>query len=143
MSRALSIHQRGGNGAESSENIDQTRLRDVVTTYLTNALIPGASAANQYMGRGTLRELRTLSEAMDAVIRGETAHAGDIMMQRFRALEMSISDGHWSLAQHLELIPETTVSSIPLGMRSELIKEEARRSKYRDRVPQGKGRGKG
>jgi hypothetical protein len=144
MSRAISIYQRGGTGAESSQMQDQAGLQDVVTTYLTTALIPGASAANQYVGRGTQRELRTLSEAIDAMIRGEAAHAGDILMQRFRAIETSISDGHWSLAQHLELIPEATVCSIPLGMRTELIREENRRSKFRDRhQAKGKGRGRG
>jgi len=140
MARALSIHQRGGAGAVT-EAAPQGNLQDVVTTYLTTALVPGATAAGQYMGKGTLRELRTLSESLDALIRGEAAHAGDILMQRFRAIEMSVSDGHWSLAQHLELIPEQTVCSVPLGMRSELIREENRRHKFRDRIP-GKGRGR-
>ena len=144
MSRALSIHQRGGNGAESVGVDDHSNLQEVVTRYLTTALVPGASAAGQYVGRGMMREMRTLSESLDAVIRGEPARAGDIMMQRFRAIEMSISDGHWNLAQHLELIPDLTVSSVPIGMRGELIREENRRSKFWERnPPKGKGKGKG
>ena len=96
MSRVLSIRQDGGTAAENEAIQDQMRLQDVVIRYLTTALIPGASAAGQYMGKGTLREMRIPSEALDAVIRGEAAHAGDILMQRFRAIEMSISDGHLS-----------------------------------------------
>jgi len=131
MARALSMHRRGG-GGECAASAQSEDLQDVVTTYLTTALIPGAMAAGQRIGVGTTREMRTLSEALDALIRGESARAGDILMQRFRAAEMSISDGHWTLAQHLELIPEATVSSIPMGMRGELIREQNRRDKYRD-----------
>jgi len=101
-------------------------------------MIPGAAAAGQHMGVRTIREMRTLAEGLDAIIRGEPAKAGDILMQRFRAAEMAVSDGHWTLAQHLELIPETTVSSVPLGMRAELIREQNRRDKFLDR---GGGRG--
>jgi len=138
MARALSLHQRGGSGFQASEGQTED-MPDVVTTYLTTAMIPGAAAAGQHMGIRTIREMRTLAEGLDAIIRGEPAKAGDILMQRFRAAEMAVSDGHWTLAQHLELIPETTVSSIPLGMRQELIKEQNRRDKYLDR---GGGRGR-
>ena len=132
MARALSMHQRGGSGVPTVIGQDMD-LTDVVTTYLTTAMIPGAAAAGQHMGVRTMREMRTLAEALDAIIRGESAKAGDILMQRFRAAEMAVSDGHWTLAQHLELIPETVVSSVPLGMRAELIRENNRRDKYRDR----------
>ena len=138
MARALSMHQRGGSGVPSVDT-QGGDLHDVVTTYLTTAMIPGAAAAGQHMGIRTIREMRTLAEAMDAIIRGEPAKAGDILMQRFRAAEMAVSDGHWTLAQHLELIPETTVSSIPLGMRAELIREVNRRDKYSHRGGQGRG----
>jgi len=137
MARALSVHQRGGSGLAASE-VQTENLQDVVTTYLTTAMIPGAAAAGQHMGVRTIREMRTLAEGLDAIIRGEPAKAGDILMQRFRAAEMAVSDGHWTLAQHLELIPETTVSSVPLGMRAELIREQNRRDKFLDR---GGGRG--
>jgi len=138
MARALSLHQRGGSGVPVTESQTED-MQDVVTTYLTTAMIPGAAAAGQHMGIRTIREMRTLAEGLDAIIRGEPAKAGDILMQRFRAAEMAVSDGHWTLAQHLELIPETTVSSIPLGMRAELIREQNRRDKYQDR---GGGRGR-
>jgi len=141
MARALSIHQRGGTGTLGGLH-PPAQLQDVVTTYLTTALIPGANVAGQYMGKGTQRELRTLSEAMDAIIRGEKARAGDILMQRFRAIEMAVADGNWSLAQHLELIPDQAVCSVPLGMRGELIREENRRCKFRD-FKGGKGAKRG
>ena len=32
-------------------------------------------------------------------------HTLDILMQRFKAVEAAIQDGHWNLAQHYELIP--------------------------------------
>ncbi len=104
---------------------------DVVTTYLTTALSPAAAAAGAPLRLREMREMRTLAEALDAIIRGEPAKAGDLLMQRFRATEMPVSDGHWTLAQHLELIPETTVTSVPLGMRSELVREANRREKFK------------
>jgi len=69
MARALSMHQRGGNGS-LNVNTQADDLQDVVTTYLTMAMIPGAAAAGQHMGVGTIREMRTLAEGLDASFEG-------------------------------------------------------------------------
>ena len=95
----------------------------VVTTYLTTALAPSLMSQGKTMNVRNERELRTLSEAMDSILRGKVAHAGDILMQRFRACEMSLMESSWEAAQQLELIPPSQVSCIPPGMRQNVQRE--------------------
>ncbi|CAJ1433719.1 unnamed protein product, partial [Effrenium voratum] len=51
------------------------------------------------------RELRTLLMALDAVAKGESPRAADLLAQRVKALELYLCDQTWHRAQHLELIP--------------------------------------
>ena len=54
------------------------------------------------------RELETLAEALDALLSGNIARAGDTLIQRFKALEWTAGNRTpWSVAEHLELIPAT------------------------------------
>lgn len=114
MQRALSAHL-GGGGVHSKCIEDVKVLRSVVTTYLTTGLAPALAAEGRPLNMRNEREMRTLAEAMDAILRGDLAGAGDILMQRFRSCEMNASEGSWQQARHLELIPEARVSYIPLG----------------------------
>ena len=43
---------------------------------------------------------------MDAMLESETGRAGDILVGRFKALEESIKQGKWHLAQQLEAMPQ-------------------------------------
>ena len=53
------------------------------------------------------------------------------MMQRFRAVEMAEAEDQWDLAQHLELIPHASVTSIPEEMRQVLIRQQVQHEKLR------------
>ena len=53
---------------------------------------------------------------------------------------MSAAGGDWTLARHMELIPDRAVSCIPQGMRETLVREENQLNKYRQ---SRKGKGKG
>ena len=111
----------GGAGAArlgSSGQSSEPEGRRLVTTYLTTALLPSSGSS---MNLRTQREMRTLAEALDAILAGDLAGAGDLLMQRFRALEMATVDGNWDMARHLELIPDTAVSSVTVGMRKEAL----------------------
>eukprot|EP00972_Heterocapsa_arctica_P033976 5002731-Heterocapsa_arctica.AAC.1 len=55
--------------------------------------------ANSYL----MREMRTMAEALDCLISGDLDRAGDIMVQRFKALEASKGVGGWSIGQQYEL----------------------------------------
>eukprot|EP00972_Heterocapsa_arctica_P012417 1823624-Heterocapsa_arctica.AAC.1 len=56
-------------------------------TYLTTvfAMAHPEEKANSYI----MREMRTMAEALDCLICGDLDRAGDIMVQRFKALEAS------------------------------------------------------
>ena len=51
------------------------------------------------------RELQTLAVCCDHLAKGNTAGLGDVLMQRFKAVETASSTQSWDLAQHLELVP--------------------------------------
>ena len=61
----------------------------------------------QEVGPRTSRELKTLACAIDALLKGELPTVADILMQRFKALELSVSDKSWAVAAGLELIPDS------------------------------------
>ena len=59
------------------------------------------------------REMRTLASALDMLLSGDLSRAGDILIQRYKALEESAVSGHWDLATELEAVAhrETTLTS--------------------------------
>ena len=75
------------------------------------------------------RELRTLAESLDALLGGNLGRAADLLMQRFKAVELACTDeGGWAAASHLELIPDAKASSSSFREREHaarsLIKED-------------------
>jgi len=123
MRKALAARQ--GGGVLSSEMTEQlSQLQGVVTNYLTVGLAPSAASQGKPLGIRNEREMRTLAEGIDAILAGDLGRAGDILMQRFRACEVNVLEGDWSLARHLELIPQHQISSVPAGMRQEMIREQ-------------------
>ena len=96
----------GGNNGDprgSSEGLD-----GCATAYTVNVV----------QGRGTQlsqrneRELRTLATGLDALAHGQLAEAGDIFMQRYKAVELAGLENNWNLAARLEVIPDAKPSSI-------------------------------
>ena len=57
------------------------------------------------MGLRNSREALTLAASMDALLRGNTSGAMDVLAQRLKALERSIVDSNWQEARWMELIP--------------------------------------
>jgi len=123
MRKALAARQ--GGGELSGAMTDQlNQLQGVVTNYLTVGLGPSAASQGKNLGIRNEREMRTLAEGIDALLAGDLGRAGDILMQRFRACEVNVLDGDWSLAKHLELIPPHQITSVPMGMRQEMMREQ-------------------
>ena len=129
MRRYLATRHQGSAGSEMTANDQQHQ--NTCTAYLTTALLPTLGAKGP--GPRNERELRTLSEAIDLLVNGEVDKAGDMLMQRLRAVEASIEDGTWEVARHLELIPASRVSATPAGMRSAVLKAEAEEVKAAER----------
>ena len=51
------------------------------------------------------KELSTLAVGFDHLARGNTAGLGDVLMQRFKAVESSANHKSWEFAKHFELVP--------------------------------------
>ena len=58
------------------------------------------------IGLDAHRELRTYSEACDAILRGNNLIALDILSQQMKARMLSLQDGNWDCARWLQLLPE-------------------------------------
>ena len=93
MSRYLAAR-----GEASKEDPSQGR----VLAYVHQILLPQYPKA----GLRSQRELVTLGTALDHLLDGDLGRCGDLLVQRFKAVEASLAaDGNWALAKHQELIP--------------------------------------
>ena len=79
------------------------------------------------VGLRTSREMRTIAESVDALMEGDVLRAGDLLIQRFKALETSVIDGTWSRARHHELIPEEGVGLASAAERQAISRLELQR----------------
>jgi hypothetical protein len=122
----------GGEGAS-----DQERMIPTATRYLTTVLSQSRSGSAA-LGVRSQRELRTLAEASDALASGELGKCGDLLMQRFKAVEEATDAGGWEVARHLELIPEQKVSIVSDQEREMASSKEVKRSKLESSVQKGR-----
>jgi hypothetical protein len=104
-----------------------------MVSYLTS-IFHGAQPVEK-CGIRTARELRTLAEALDALGRGKLPQVADLLMQRYKALELSVTDGSWGLAEKVELLPPrnvglTSIEESQAAARAQLLQlklDEARK----------------
>ena len=94
----------------------------VAVTYLEVMLLPSLQTK---ISNEDARELRTLAEVLDRLVSGELLELGGTIMRRFQAAELALRSS-WSVARHLEVIPEPGVSSIDSSTRRKAIRQEAR-----------------
>ena len=73
-----------------------------VNEYLNQVLFNQHPASS--MGMRNARELVTLATCIDLLMEEQFASLGDVLMQRLKAVEASLSEG-WSVANFQELIP--------------------------------------
>ena len=98
-----------GRQVEDCEAVDAVQAKGLAAACLAAALKPNAGSRLSF---GALRELQSLAEALDLLMRGRVASAGDVLIQRFRAVEAaSLEEGEWSVARHLEKRPPRGISS--------------------------------
>ena len=121
MGRHLAPRYGGDRGVNVRAGVD---LEPIAQVYLTNVLLPsrppGMNLCNE-------RELRTLAEVLDHILRGDLLRAANIAIQRFKAVEAaSSSEGSWEIAQRLELIPPTAISTTSVAEREAAMKAELR-----------------
>lgn len=140
MRKALAARQ-GGGAIDSAMQDELSNLQGVVTNYLTVGLSPSAASQGKPLGLRNEREMRTLAEGLDAMLAGDLGRAGDILMQRFRACEVNVLDGDWTMAKHLELIPHHAITCVPNGMRQQMQKEHILSEKVARGSSSGQQRG--
>ena len=88
-------------------------LRPLFRTHVNRSeSIRGTTVRNR-------RELQTLALALDLIVRDEVKSAADVLVQRVKALEISIMDSNWARAELIELIPPLDSG---LVTREELLK---------------------
>ena len=109
-----------------------------VVRYLSTVLF--AHHSPDSVGVGRVRELRTLAECIDHLCKGRLPQLGDMLMQRFTAVEMSLSEGGWSAARHLEIIPETLYGLASRQLRTAAVVEETRQLKLKALLAKSKDR---
>eukprot|EP00435_Cladocopium_sp_Y103_P014579 s438_g3.t1 len=106
-----------------------------VLAYL-NQIVLSASPPGK-IGIRAHRELVTLATALDELLASRNLQCLDLLMQRFKAVQASINDGHWSLARHYELIPPTSAQLTKEEEREIASKAEVRHLKLQEAVAKG------
>ena len=122
MARFLA--QRVGEDAVAESWRDQK-----VHAYLSQVLF------NQHppsvIGMRNARELTTLSMALDLLMEQKFAELGDLLMQRMKAVEVSLTEG-WAVANHQELIPGPKASLTTDQERSFAARQAVQRRKLEE-----------
>jgi hypothetical protein len=115
-------------GGEYSSEVPPIVLKYLLTTFLPQNPVKA-------IGSDMYRQLRTLAEVMDALIEGRVPAALDLLMQRFKACQLSLQDRSWAAARWLELIPategQTAVSPADEELAQQITLAELRLSKLR------------
>eukprot|EP00435_Cladocopium_sp_Y103_P051754 s280_g16.t1 len=115
------------------------------SSYYLTVIVP------QYRERlnlRTSRELRSIAKALDLLAQGKNDKAGDVLSQRYKALELSLADQSWGRAQFIELIPPEGASLVEKDEVLMASKEQSTEQKLRASLapnlwrPSQKGEGK-
>ena len=94
------------------------------------------------VGLRSIREMKTLAVAIDLVLAGDATRALDILVQRFKALELAATDSAgWAAAQHMELVASDYAGTTGQAEKAEVYKAEVRARKLRERLMSKKGGG--
>ena len=133
LQKMTSLMSRSGTPA-SQLNPVQDRTPPVATPYLLTVILP---TYREKMTMRLLRELKTLSYALDFLALGQGERASDILAQRMKALELVLSDQGWNRAQFLELIPPEGAGLVDPEEQRMASKEQALDAKLKSFLPAG------
>ena len=101
-----------------------------VMAYVNQVVL--TSHPPQTIGVRNHRELITLGTGLDLLLQGKLPELGDLLMQRLKALETSLTDQNWSTARHQELIPAQGASLTGISERRQSAKNELQMQKLRE-----------
>jgi hypothetical protein len=110
----------GASGA--MPNLGNSDLPATMSAYLNVVYFPVHPEAS--IGLRASREMKTIGFAVDMLCQGKVLEALDFLLQRQKALEVSVDQGNWTQARHLELIPQSDVTSWSRSDLKEAQKEQ-------------------
>ena len=108
---------------------DEVDWEQVSVLAYYNQNILGTRGGATGIGERNARELRSLAEALDCMRAGNLPRAADILMGRFSAIEVAISQGSWTMARHLEAVGSHDMTSANAGLLEAAARLEGRRQK--------------
>ena len=126
-----------GDRLRGDETEAAMNTRGLAVAYLNRALL--AREGDKITLRCE-REMRTLAEALDALAEGRFASVGDILAQRLRALEASVlEDGGWTVARHLEVVPDSRATTVTSGLRAVMAAAERQDLRLKEGLRRNRG----
>jgi len=106
----------------------------VAVAFLLRAFLPAHPITK--LGHQRYREIRTLSEAIDHIMRGDLSKASDVLVARLKSNQRSVSDGHDRVGRWFEVIPGkddgTSISLHDEGVAASIEAAEIKRRKLLD-----------
>ena len=95
-------------GDEDEDGLSPICLRFFLSVFLPN---------HRDIPEHTLREIRTLCEALDGILKGKMMETADLLAMRLKASMLAVTEG-WHIAKHLELLPATS-KHVPIPQEEE------------------------
>ena len=83
---------------------EEQAMSPIITRYLLSVVVPTLGLKN--IPPGKLREMRTIAMAVDMLLKGRSDSTGDILLQRFMSIAMSVRDGSDQFGPQIELLPQ-------------------------------------
>ena len=101
--------------------------------YMTTIL---QATRGAQLGKRDTRELRTLATALDFLAAGRVECLGDLLMQRFKSVELTSKDGALDIGLAHELLPRddvtaTSTRELHLASKAALHAKKVREALYR------------
>jgi len=105
-----------------SANGESDPYEPIVEAYLSSVLLPAKGSS---LNLRTTQELKNLAKALDLLLKGDVAGACDVLIQRFKSVEVSPEIG-FAVAKHLELVSSGQVTAMTDQERESIMAMERR-----------------
>ena len=87
------------------------------------------------------REMKTLVEAIDALLEGSLDRVGDVLMGRYKALEDAATTGSWEVAQEYEAVAQRDDGLVSDAERQRAVALQLRRVRLQAALRTVRGQG--
>ena len=86
------------------------------------------------------REMETLVAALDHMIEGNAARAGDILFGRYKAMTEALrNDGHWDVAREHEVLPQKSIGIASEEERQRALLIQSRTARFHQQLATVRG----